>query len=178
VASEDRLSPVRRLLIGAFAVGMAGLGFAAGRVGLRPEANVTQPIQFNHRKHAVELQLECSVCHEYYETSQHSGLPALSVCLGCHEGGLGDSTEEKKLLELAAQDPQPSFKKLFRLPDHAYYSHRRHVKVAGLACELCHGKIQETTRPPARPLVRVTMDGCIKCHNERGVSVGCARCHR
>ena len=176
--SEDRLSPARRLLIGAFAVGLAGIAFAAGRIALRPVPDVPQPIQFNHQKHVAELELECSVCHEYYETSAHSGLPALTVCLGCHEGGLGDSAEEKTLLALAAQDPPPSFRKLFRLPDHTYYSHRRHVKVAGLACELCHGKVQETTRPPARPLLRITMDGCLDCHEKRGVDTGCAHCHR
>jgi hypothetical protein len=178
VTAAERLTPTRRLVIGAFTLIMAGAGFAAGRTAFRPAGNVTQPIQFNHQKHVKDVGMECLACHEYYATREHSGLPALATCLGCHEGGVTDSPEEKRLLELAERDPQPSFRKLFRLPDHAYYSHRRHVAVAGLKCETCHGAIADTTAPPSRPLVRITMDTCVGCHAEQSVKTDCTDCHR
>lgn len=178
MAADERLSPTRRLLIGAFTLVMAAAGFAAGRIALRPGEGATQPIQFNHQKHVKDVELECSTCHEYYSTGASSGLPSLSTCQGCHEEAQGDSAEEQKLLKLIASDPKASFNKLFRLPDHAYYSHRRHVGAAGLQCETCHGPIAETVAPPRYPLVRITMATCINCHVEKNVKNDCTNCHR
>jgi hypothetical protein len=176
--TDEKLSPTRRLLIGVFTLAMATAGFAAGRIAFRPTGAVTQPIQFNHQKHVKDVGLECSTCHEYYSTGRHSGLPPLSTCQGCHEEPITKSPEEQKLVKLIASDPQATFKKLFRLPDHVFYSHRRHVVVAGLPCETCHGGIAETTVPPRYPLVRITMATCTGCHAEKQVSSDCTNCHR
>lgn len=178
MAADERLTPVRRLVIGAFTVIMAGAGFATGRAAFRPAGTVTQPFAFNHQKHVEGLGLECSTCHEYYGTREHSGLPTLVTCLGCHEGGPVGSPEEKQLLDLAERAPDARFRKLFKLPDHVYYSHRRHVAVAGLTCETCHGDVASTTVPPPRPLVRITMDTCVTCHAEQDVRTDCTPCHR
>ncbi len=171
------LDPRHRLFIGALAIVMGATGFDAGRVALRPVHRVTQPIQFNHQKH-VKAGLECSTCHEYFATSEHSGLPSLSLCKGCHAEPLTKSPEEQKLIALAASNPQVPFQKLFRLPDHVRYSHQRHVALGGLQCATCHGAIADTTAPPPYPLVRITMDFCTRCHNERGVKTDCTQCHR
>lgn len=176
--AHEKLSPIRRLVIGAVALTMAGAGFAAGRTAFRPAENVSQPIQFNHKKHVQDAGLECSTCHEYFETSAHSGLPELATCLGCHDGTTTGTAEEKRLVELGKRDLPPRFRKLFRLPDHVYYSHRRHVTVAGLKCDECHGGIAETTAPPSRPLVRITMAICVACHAAQGVKTDCTHCHR
>ena len=173
---DERLGPKRRLAIGVLALTMAAVGFAAGRTALRPTERVTQPIRFNHQRHVKIVALECSACHEYFSTSDHSGLPSLALCKGCHAEALTESPEEQKLLKLG--DPLPAFQKLFRLPDHARYSHRRHVASGGLTCETCHGAIAETTAPPASPLVRITMDTCMACHADRGVKTDCTHCHR
>jgi hypothetical protein len=175
-SADERLDPKRRLAIGALALVTGVLGFAAGRTALRPEGHASQPIAFNHQKHVKDVGLECSVCHEYFSTSAHSGLPSLALCKGCHAEPLSKSAEEQKLIVM--REPLPSFQKLFRLPDHARYSHRRHVGSAKLACETCHGAIAGTTRPPASPLVRITMATCTGCHAERGVKTDCTSCHR
>ena len=172
------MTPVRRLLIGAIALIAASVGFAAGRSLLRPKGAVVQPIAFSHEKHVQELEIGCKECHQYYETSQHSGLPTLTTCKGCHEEPLTDNPEEKKIQTLAAGGQDDVFRKLFRLPDHSYYSHRRHVAAAGLACETCHGGIAHTTEPPEAPLVRITMGFCLDCHRRSGVSSDCTTCHR
>lgn len=178
VPADERLDPRRRLAIGVLFVVMGTAGFATGRLALRPAGRVTQPIQFNHQKHVKEAGLECSTCHEYYATSDHSGLPSLALCKGCHAEALTKSAEEQKLITLAATDAPPPFRKLFRLPDHARYSHRRHVASGGLACQTCHGAIADTTAPPPAPLVRITMDTCTGCHRDRGVKTDCTHCHR
>jgi hypothetical protein len=176
--SADRLSPQRRLIIAGFTMAMAASGFAAGRIALRPAGRVSQPVQFNHQKHVKDLGLECSICHEYYSTSEHSGLPSLALCEGCHSEPLTKSSEEQTLLKLIASTPQPGFNKLFRMPDHVRYSHRRHVASGGLECETCHGAIAEMSAPPPIALKRITMDTCTSCHLERGVRTDCTACHR
>jgi cytochrome c553 len=173
-----KLSPVRRLLIGAIVLITATIGYAAGRVMFRPVERVSQPIEFDHQKHAGELEMECSLCHEFYETGQHSGLPALTTCLGCHEDPEAESPELRKIVQLAAQGENDVFRKLFRLADHTFYSHRRHVAIAEIACENCHGSIAETTTPPEGPMVRISMDFCLDCHRRSDVSSDCTRCHR
>ncbi len=175
---DDSLSPRKRLLIGAFTLAMAAVGFAGGRIVFTPTRAVDQPIQFNHQKHVKQVGLDCATCHEYFDTGAHSGLPSLGTCQGCHQEPMTKSPEEQKLLTLIAARPDTPFQKLFRLPDHAYYSHRRHVKVAGLTCETCHGGIAETTAPPRYPLVRITMNTCLGCHVQKHVSTECTACHR
>jgi len=59
-----------------------------------------------------------------------------------------------------------------------FYSHRRHVVVAKIPCETCHGAIARTSAPPARPLVKIRMKFCIGCHQRRNVTVDCIACHR
>lgn len=178
MASGERLSPRRRLIIGVFTMGMAATGFAAGRILFVPTTRVAQPIQFNHQKHVKEVGIDCSGCHEYYSTSEHSGLPSLATCGGCHTEALTKSPDEQRLLKLIASDTRPTFRKLFRMPDHVYYSHRRHVVAGELACETCHGGIADSTAPPQTPLERITMEFCVNCHTERGVSAECTQCHR
>ena len=40
--------------------------------------------------------------------------------------------------------PKPiEWVKVHNLPDHVYFNHSQHVKVGGIACQTCHGNIQE-----------------------------------
>ncbi len=78
---------------------------------------------------------------------------------------------------ISAGDPL-RFTKLFTLPDHVFYTHRRHVGLGELECANCHGEIADTERPPPRALVQVTMDFCMDCHREQGQTLDCTACHR
>jgi predicted CXXCH cytochrome family protein len=140
--------------------------------------SVRQPIAFNHRLHTEEVGVECGECHLYFEAGAHSGLPDGEICAGCHEEPMTESAEEAKLLGLIESGEGVTFRKLFRLADHVYYSHARHVGVAELECAECHGAIAQTTTPPSRPLVRVDMDFCTGCHERLGVTNDCIACHR
>jgi hypothetical protein len=172
------VSPTRRLFIGAIVLLAAASGYAAGRVLFRPLNAVEQPIAFDHQRHVTELELECVVCHQFYESSRHAGLPLLTTCLECHDDRDVESEELKKILELADKGEDDVFRKLFKLADHAFYSHRRHAKIEEIPCATCHGEIAGTSSPPSVPLVRISMDFCVDCHEEEGATTDCTRCHR
>ena len=170
------MTPSQRIWIGVGVVACASAGFAGGRILLRPASSIAQPIAFDHSIH-VEM-IDCLDCHAYYEEAEHSGLPMLSDCMVCHEEPQGESAEEQRVRELAESGQDDVFVKLFRMPDNVQYSHRRHVGVAGLECVTCHGPIAETSAPPEEPLVRITMDFCINCHEQQEASTDCTACHR
>ena len=139
---------------------------------------VPQPVAFNHLKHTQELGLSCEFCHVYVRAGAHPGLPDATTCSACHGTRLGTSEEAAKVTSLIEADDPIHFNKLFKLPDHVFYTHRRHVGIAELECETCHGAIAETERPPERPLVQISMDFCMDCHREQEQSLDCNACHR
>lgn len=145
--------------------------------GTRPQPKAEQPVQFNHRLHVEDLGLECTDCHPYYEDETFSGLPSADACAFCHEEAQGENPEEAKLLRLLADERPLDWQPLFRQPSHVFYSHRRHVAVAELECEACHGPIATSEAPPRR-VDKLDMDGCIDCHEQQGVANDCTSCHR
>ena len=137
-----------------------------------------QPIQFNHLLHTEEVGLECTDCHQYVRRAEFAGRPTVDICAECHEEPLTDSAEEALLIEYIQAGEAVPWERLYHVPDHVYYSHRRHVTVADLDCSVCHGEIGRADKPPPRPLKGLTMDFCLKCHEQRGASTDCNACHR
>jgi len=154
---------------------LAVLWFVFQGVRSRP---VPQPIAFNHLKHAGELGLACEFCHPFVTSGAHAGLPEGDTCAMCHRAIQGSSEEAARVTEIIQSGGAIRFNKLFAMPDHVFYTHRRHVGIAELPCAECHGSIAETTRPPRGPLVRITMDKCLDCHRETGQTLNCNACHR
>lgn len=144
----------------------------------RRHSAVPQPVAFNHRWHTQDLQLTCDFCHKYVRLGAHSGLPGEETCGMCHSTPQGDSEEAARVTELLEAGEPLRFNKLFGLPSHVFYTHRRHVAIGEIECAVCHGDIADTERPPERPLVDVDMDFCIDCHEERDVTTDCNACHR
>lgn len=138
-------------------------------------AGLKQPIAFNHKIHA-ENGLECSECHPYYKEHQSSGRPHLETCASCHEEPLGESKEEKKLLEYLKSGKEIEWNRLYRIPEDVFFSHKRHVILGNIECKVCHGDIGKSSKPQSKPLPQ-TMNKCIKCHEERKVSTDCIACH-
>jgi len=152
---------------------------AATVVGLMRRAEgVPQPVAFNHLKHTRDLELGCEFCHAYVRSGAHAGLPGAETCALCHRVRQGTSAEAARVTELLAGGDPLRFNKLFRLPEHVFYTHRRHAGIADLDCGKCHGAIAETERPPERPLVRITMSYCLECHREGQQTLDCNACHR
>ncbi len=57
--------------------------------------------------------------------------------------------------------------RIHNLPDHVYFNHSQHVKVGKLACQTCHGNIQEM--PEVYQFTDLSMGWCINCHRETKV---------
>jgi hypothetical protein len=156
---------------GSAAALVAGLSLACS-------SEVRQPIAYDHRLHVGKLELECDVCHEGASAGDVAGLPPLSTCATCHQEANGASAEEAKVVAAVRAAREIPWARLYELPRHVYFTHRRHVAVARIDCGRCHGEMRAQARPPPGPLVSLGMDACLECHGARGASRDCATCHR
>ncbi|MBI5525290.1 MAG: cytochrome c3 family protein [Deltaproteobacteria bacterium] len=168
--------------MGAFVNGSAGLCLAVLALACS-DGEVTQPIPFNHNIHVSKNGLACEDCHEQVFTGPSAGLPRVSVCMGCHDSDITTSQAAAPHIETirrhSKEGTEIPWVNLYTLPHHVYYSHRRHAKIAGIACATCHGDIGKSETPPRLPIERtLDMWNCIDCHRERGVDNDCAWCHR
>jgi len=150
----------------------------AGLWIVRRPPPVRQPVAFNHRKHTEQLKLDCLLCHKYEATGAHAGLPSAQTCVMCHQVRQGTTAEAARLTVLLTRGDPLRFNKLFHLPPYVYFTHRRHVGIAKLPCQDCHGAIALSERPPERPLLTMRMRVCVGCHQHAGQSVDCVACHR
>jgi hypothetical protein len=153
---------------------VVAVSFPAARRG----PPVPQPVAFNHFKHTEELGLGCEFCHKYVLQGAHAGLPGAETCSLCHGTPQGTSEEAARVTQLIEQGDPLRFNKLFRMPDHVFYTHRRHVAIGGLECQICHGDIAASERPPSWPLVNISMEFCMDCHLEQDQTLDCNACHR
>lgn len=174
--SGSRLLAMRRRRV--LELLLLALGLFVAVLIWKPPPAVPQPIAFNHRVHTEQLGLGCEFCHMYVTTGAHAGLPGEDTCGICHLAVQGDAPEAARVTELLTAGTPFRFNKLFRLPTHVNYTHRRHVGIGDLECANCHGSIATSERPPARPLVHIDMAFCLDCHRARGQPVDCVACHR
>lgn len=152
------------------AVATAALGYAWNRV--------EQPIAFNHRVHIEEVGFECTDCHLYAKTGVRATIPNIEICEACHADAEDASPGVVRTVEYVERSEPIPWRKVYRVPNHVYFSHRRHTAMAGIACEECHGEVGQRTEPVDRPAVAPTMERCLDCHDERGASNDCLWCHR
>ena len=160
--------------------------------GYAPE----QPIYFSHKVHAGLNQINCLYCHGGAAESKHAGIPNLNICMNCHnvistyekgpkifdEKGneINGTAEIQKLYQYAGFTPGPNVKwdpnnakspewvKIHNLQDHVYFNHAQHVKVGNVACQTCHGNIQEMDKVSQQ--AELSMGWCINCHRESKVN--------
>jgi predicted CXXCH cytochrome family protein len=138
---------------------------------------VVQPIQFSHKAH-IEQGLPCDGCHQSVEKAAAATVPKGETCMMCHQGAITESPEEEKVRQYAEKEEEIPWRQIYRLPAHVYFSHRRHVAVAGVECGECHGAVATLAAPAPYPLVKQSMDWCLACHKTRGASQDCVHCHR
>ncbi len=143
---------------------------AVAWVVVLPPSPVGQPIAFPHAKHQG---LACTVCHRGAATTARAGIPNAALCAKCH------STIPGRAATDTAQRDQPiKWVQVTHVPDHVMFSHRRHVTLAKLDCESCHGKMRERMTPLGIAPVRLDMNTCLSCHRREGAAEDCAACHR
>jgi hypothetical protein len=152
-----------------------------------------QPIQFSHAVHTSNLGIECLYCHTTADKGQHATIPAVSVCMGCHqwvkEGASPGSAEEiAKLHDFYERGESIPWQKIHNLPEHVQFKHFRHAR-AGVECQTCHGPVEsmnrvwlvpDTVLRPSSlflPAAKLEMGWCMNCHLERGAADDCLACH-
>ena len=164
------------------------------QVGVDQGYMPVQPIHYSHKIHAGENQIECKYCHSSARVSKHSGIPSLNVCMNCHrniaeyngeedlENGYTKDFYTKEIKKLYAAvgwdetnqaytgETQPvKWVRIHNLPDFVYFNHAQHVEVGEIACQKCHGPVEEMEiMYQYSPL---TMGWCINCHRETNVKV-------
>jgi hypothetical protein len=139
--------------------------------------SVTQPIQFSHKAH-VEKGLPCDGCHQSVARAASAGIPTTETCMMCHQGTITDSPEEEKVRQYAAKGVQVPWQRVYRVPAHVYFSHRRHVSLGNIQCAQCHGDVADSVVPVTVVALPVQMDRCLDCHVQKGVTTDCDACHR
>jgi len=148
-------------------------------LGSKTNSDITQPIAYSHKAHIETAGLNCTDCHSTVQTSQAATLPSLEVCSTCHsEQPISQSPEELKLLEFVKRAETIPWQRVYRVPDHVYFSHRRHVAKGELECAACHGNVGDFTLPASSQFLPLTMENCMKCHRENNVTNDCLACHR
>ena len=125
---------------------MAGVGFAVGRIALRPERPVSQPIAFSHFAHVNEAEIECDTCHQFFSSGEHAGLPSVETCMECHEDG--DRAGPSDPTRPQVHNPEGGF----FVEDHE-----------GFVCIDCHTYIEDLEHDMLEGDPQVD---CLECHDE------------
>lgn len=174
---------------------VAGVYISKGAVNLgrSKDYQPEQPIFYSHKVHAGINQINCLYCHGGAQEGKHANIPSVNVCMNCHlaineykgeplyneDGQEVNGTEEiKKLYKYAGYTPgQPwdpskakpiEWVKIHNLPDHVYFNHAQHVKAGKVACQTCHGEVQNMAGHVYQ-FSDLSMGWCINCHRETKV---------
>lgn len=154
-------------------------------IGYKPE----QPINFSHKLHAGQMDIDCQYCHTAVSKSRHATVPAVSTCMNCHSVARKDKPEIIKLKKYYDEGKPLPWKRIHQVPDYAYFNHSVHVN-KGIECERCHGDVAQMEK--VEQVKGFTMTACLDCHrnpHEKIVNAGdlekinngpenCAACHR
>ena len=166
------------IVVAALAVvaGAAALGMGLVTRGER----VVQPLAFNHVVHLEDAGLECVECHLNAHTNTFAGIPSKTVCFDCHdsEDDPGDHLEKNKLFAFEDLDEDIPWQRVALTKPDVYFSHRRHVAVAKLECDVCHPDQETLTAPPRTARLVMAMADCVACHAKNDMSEECLHCHR
>lgn len=151
-----------------------------------------QPIYFVHQVHAGVNQISCLYCHGGAQDSKHATIPAVNVCMNCHmsvkeytgapiirdDGTTVDANGEiQKLYQYAGWNADTKkydkpgkpieWVQIHNLPDFVYFNHSQHVKVGQIACQTCHGEIQNMVQ--VKQFADLSMGWCVNCHRTTNV---------
>ena len=133
-----------------------------------------QPIPFSHRAH-MSAGMACKNCHPVPEPGDFATIPETAKCMTCHATIKKESEAIRKLAEFQSQNKPVPWRRVYRIPDYVFFSHKEHLERAGATCETCHGPVRE--RDVMRKETDITMAGCMDCHRAKQASIACTYCH-
>lgn len=164
---------------------LSGLYDALLKVGVTQDYQPKQPIAFSHKLHAGDNKIDCNYCHYGARKSMESNIPSPNVCMNCHkyiqEGPTTGTEEISKIYAAVGFDPAAGdyiegyeekpikWVRIHDLPDLSYFNHSQHVTAGGLACQTCHGPVEEMEE--VYQYSPLTMGWCVNCHRETQVQV-------
>lgn len=140
-----------------------------------------QPIFYRHDIHAGQYRIPCLYCHNNAANSWTVNIPSLSTCMGCHlitsapDSAGNPNADIAKLRDYYTKGQSVPWVRINKIPEYAHFPHMRHV-AAALACQTCHGNIQQMPRV-FQAIDVSSMGWCTSCHMKRGVTRDCTRCH-
>lgn len=151
-------------------------------IGVQQGYQPKQPIAFSHKIHAGQFEIECKYCHTGAMKGKQANIPSPNICMNCHSqikvGTITGAGEIAKIYAAVGFDPLTStyngytkpieWVRIHNLPDFAYFNHSQHVNVGGIACQTCHGPIEEMDVVKQYSLL--TMGWCIDCHRKTDVN--------
>jgi hypothetical protein len=145
-----------------------------------------QPVAYSHQLHAGQMRIDCRYCHLGVERSRHAAVPATALCMNCHKVAAVEKAEVIRLREAFSAHQPVAWKRVHKLPDFVYFSHRSHV-TAGIRCEQCHGDVRRME--VLTQVASLSMGNCLDCHRNAHDRVpgseahlegpeNCSACHR
>jgi hypothetical protein len=132
-----------------------------------------QPLPYSHKTH-LAAGLVCKGCHANRDPGESMGLPAASLCMGCHKTIAADKPAIKTLAEYAAANRNIPWARVYRIPSYVFFSHRAHLE-AKATCDNCHGPV--ATRDALFRESDLSMGGCMDCHRRNKAPNDCNFCH-
>lgn len=122
---------------------------------------VIQPVKFDHRHHVRDVGIDCLYCHNNAKEAPYAGVPATSVCMGCH-GQIWTESPELAPVRASYFEQKPLvWQRVNSLPDFVFFDHSIHVK-NGVGCVSCHGRVDQMGHVYQDK--SLTMGFCLDCH--------------
>jgi len=151
-------------------------------IGIQQNYQPKQPIAFSHKVHAGQYEIECNYCHTGALKGKQANIPSPNICMNCHtQIRVGTNTGEGEIAKIysaigydvatgsyTGKQKPIEWVRIHNLPDLAYFNHSQHANVGGIACQTCHGPIQEMEVVKQYSLL--TMGWCIDCHRKTDVN--------
>lgn len=133
-----------------------------------------QPIAFSHKLHAGDNKIPCQYCHTFARRTEMAGVPSGRKCMNCHDFVKPEAPEIMKITDHVDNEKPIEWVKVFDLPDHVWFSHKRHIK-KDIACQECHGPVE--TMEVVAKTNNFPMGFCLSCHQDKGAPTDCWTCH-
>lgn len=165
--------------------------------------SIEQPLQFSHLTHTGEKGgMACEDCHTTNDNGRFQGIPAVAKCAECHASPLGETENEKHLVDnYITPGKEIPWLVNSRQPDNAFFSHAPHINLGEMKCENCHGQYGSSEFAKTYQSNRISgysrdiwganisgissnswegmkMDKCVRCHGDNGRRDGCVACHK
>jgi Cytochrome c7 and related cytochrome c/Class III cytochrome C family len=156
----SRLSAAALLAIPAIAIGGL-MAYVRSPLVTNQFNEVEQPIEFDHRHHAGDEQIDCRYCHWTVENSPSAGIPSTTVCVSCHAQVWNKSPYLNEVRKAFFTDQPIPWVRVHNLPDFVYFNHSIHVN-KGVGCVTCHGRVDEMGAVYQQ--APLTMAWCLDCH--------------